>query len=126
MQWRRLLKVVVFVTGACGAGAALLLLALALAAWGRIVQGQTGLCLTAVGMLLFATPMMAFPFSRRVAKAALMLALAALAGVALWMSFLPQDGVASQPWVQAGAIAFAVLLVVRVHLGRRRERPSGH
>ncbi|WMJ69425.1 hypothetical protein [Stenotrophomonas sp. 24(2023)] len=118
VRWRPVLNLVALAMGTCAAGVGLLLVALAIS--GHAVQGRTGVYMAAATALLLSTPLLAFPFSRGVAKKALLLVLAALAGFALWVSFWPQEGVIVLPRVQAAAIAFAVLLAFRIYLGRGR------
>jgi hypothetical protein len=73
------------------------------------------------GFLSVAAPLLAFPFSLRLAKALVALVMLGLAVGTLWLAFQP-DLPSSHPWlVQAAAIAFAVMLFARVGLALRRK-----
>lgn len=122
MHGRALLTGAVALLGAVLAAMAVLMLATAVA--GQVAQGQTGWILQAIGLLLFAAPALVWPFSSRVARALLFLALSALALLALWLVFWPQ-GVPEVPVLtRIAVIAFAVLLVVRMGISARRSRTA--
>lgn len=122
MRGRALLTGAVALLGAVLAAMAVLMLATAVA--GQVAQGQTGWILQAIGLLLFSAPALAWPFSSRVARALLFLALSALALLALWLVFWPQ-GVPEVPVLtRIAVIAFAVLLVVRMWISARRSRTA--
>lgn len=117
MRYQRLINLMAILVGGCVAALGVLLLAIA--ASDNVSQGQTGLALSGTALLLVAAPVLAVPFSVRAAKWLLLLALACLAGLAIMLTFRPLPGVTPSPLVQGAAIAFAVLLVLRVFLGRR-------
>lgn len=122
MRYQRLLKVLVGLVGAVLA--ALGTLMLGIVASGNVSQGQAGIAFSGIGFLLAAAPALAAMFSVRIAKGLLLLAFACFAALAVRLSFWPQSGVTPTPLVQGAVIAFAVLLVVRVLLGRRRKSAS--
>ena len=76
-----------------------------------------------VGMLLVSTPFLAFPFSKRAAKGLSVVLLIMFAAVMLWVTFHPGQPATHPGIYQTGAIAFAVLLLARVGLALRRNRP---
>ncbi|UNK58375.1 hypothetical protein MNQ95_04550 [Pseudoxanthomonas daejeonensis] len=117
MRYQRLLKVLSGLAGAALAAVGVLLLAIL--ASGNVSQGQIGMALSGIGFLLAAAPALATPFSVRIAKGLLLLALACFAALSVWLSFWPQRGVTPTPLVQGAVIAFVVLLIVRVLVGRR-------
>jgi len=120
MRHRRLLNFLSGLVGIVIAATGVLLLAIVVS--GNVRQGQTGLALSGIGLLLAAAPAIVMPFSTRAAKWLLLLALACLAFLAIRLTFWPQNGITPTPLVQGAVIAFAVLLIVRVFLGRRRKR----
>ena len=122
MRYQRLLKVLVGLVGAVLA--ALGALMLGIVASGNVSQGQAGMVVSGVGFLVAAAPAIAAPFSARIAKGLLLLALACFAALAVRLTFWSQSGITPAPLVQGAVIAFAVLLVVRVFLGWRRKSAS--
>jgi hypothetical protein len=125
MRYQRLFKLLVAFAGAVIA--AMGGLTLAVAAFGGVSQGRAEAVLGGIGFLLVAAPAIAVPFSTRLARYLLVLALACFAAFAIKLAFWPQSGVtpAPAPAVQAAAMAFSMLLVLRVYLGRRSKR-AGH
>lgn len=122
MRGRALLTGAVALLGAVLAAMAVLMLAAAVA--GNVAQGQTGWVMQAIGLLLFSAPALAWPFSSRVARALLFLALSALALLSLWLVFWPQ-GVTQVPVLtRIAVIAFVVLLGVRMWISARRTRAA--
>ena len=117
MRYQRLINLLAILVGGCTAAIGVLLLAIAMS--GSFSQGQTGLAFSGTAFLLVAAPALAVPFSVRAAKWLLLLALACLAGLAIWLAFWPQADVTPTPLVQSAVIVFAVLLVLRMLLGRR-------
>src|SRR5690606_13814373 len=117
MRYRRLANFVVMLVG--GTLAAVGVLLLAIAAFGKGRLGQTGLSLSGMGFLFPAAPALAAPFSARLAKLLLLVAAACLATFAIRLTFWPQTGVSPTPLVKVAVVAFAVLLVLRVFLDRR-------
>lgn len=122
MRYQRLLKVLVGLTGAVLAAVGAFSLGIVVS--GNVGVGKAGMALSEIGSLLTAAPALAAPFSVRMARALLLLVLACFAALAVRLSFWPQGGIAPTPLVQGAAIAFAVLLVVQVLLGRRRKSVS--
>lgn len=121
MRARALLTGAVALLGAFLAAMGGLMLAAAFA--GNVAQGQTAWIAQAIGLLLFAAPALAWPFSSRLASILLFLALSALALLALWLVLWPQ-GVREVPALTRFAvIAFAVLLVVRMWIAARPKKP---
>lgn len=117
MHYQRLINLLAILVGGCMAAIGVLLLAIAMS--GSVNQAQSGLALSGTALLLVAATALAVPFSVRAAKCLLVLALACLAGLAIALTFWPQADVTPTPLVQGAVIAFAVLLVLRVFLGRR-------
>jgi lipopolysaccharide export LptBFGC system permease protein LptF len=74
--------------------------------------------------LLIAAPLLAFPFSSRVAKSLLVLAMFVLAFGMLWLAFQSNSSASHPALVQVAAIAFAVMLLARVVLVLRRKRSA--
>ena len=89
---------------------------------GDFVQGRPAAIWMGCSLMLAATPFLAFPFSRQLARAFLLLLLFALAGTFLWLVFDPANPVET-PWIYpAAALGFAVLLFARVGLAWFRGR----
>jgi hypothetical protein len=114
-----LTKVFSFLVGACIAllGVAWIFIATS----GAIKTGSVAGYIASAGFLLVAAPLLAFPFSVRVTKALLVLAMLALAFGMLWLTFQPNLPTNHPAVVQAAAIAFAVTLFARVGLAMRRK-----
>src|SRR4249919_742772 len=91
-------------------------LLLAVAAIGDFERGQPVAIAMGSGLLLAALPALIYPFSARLAKRLLVPLLFVLAAVLLWLVFRPSVPDARPGIYQAGAIAFAVLLLARVGL----------
>lgn len=119
MRYRRLVNFVIILIG--GTLAVVGVLLLAIAAFGDVRQGQSGLALGGMGFLLAAAPALAAPFAARLAKLLPFLAMACLAAFAVRLTFWPQAGVSPTPLVKVAVVAFAVLLVLRVLLGQRSK-----
>lgn len=120
MRYQRLINLFAIIGG--GGTALIGALLLAIAASGNVNEGQTGLAISGIGLLLVAAPAIAAPFSARIAKWLLLLALACFAVLTIRLTFWPQAGVTPTPPVQRAVIAFAALLVLRVFVGRRGKR----
>jgi len=117
-----LTKVFTFLVGACIA-----LLGVAwifIAASGAAKTGPVAGYVADAGFLLVAMPLLAFPFSVRVAKSLLVLVLFVFAFDALWLAFQPNLPTSHPALVQVAAIAFAVMLIARVGLVLRRKRSA--
>lgn len=121
MRNQRLMSFLATLVG--GVGVAMGLLLLAIVGSGNVIQGKAGLALSGAALLLLAAPFLAVPFSVRVAKWLTLLALACLASLSIRLVLWPQPGVAPTLLVQIAVIAFAALLVLRMFLSRRGNRP---
>ena len=122
MKLRTLTKVFIFLVGSCIA-----LLGLAwvfIEASGAVKTDQVAGYVAGAGFLLIAAPLLAFPFSTRVAKSLLVLAMFVLAFGMLWLAFQPNSPASHPALVQVAAIAFAVMLLARVVLVLRRKRST--
>jgi hypothetical protein len=119
MKLQTLSKAAAFLLGACVAllGA----VSIFVAASGAVHPSATFAYLSGVGFLLMAAPLVAFAFSRRLAKALLVLFLVALALAMLWLTFQPDRPVDHAAFAQVAAIAFAVMLLARVGLSWHRK-----
>ena len=117
MQLGKLVKAISFIAGValalCGFAA------IAMAASGAVTVGTTGAYVAGGSFLFAAAPLLAVPFSIRIAKVLGLLVLLAFAADVLWLAFgssLAPD----RNWkFQAAAIAFAGLLLFRLWLARR-------
>ena len=122
VKLRTLTKVFTFFVGACIA-----LLGVAwvfIAASGAVKTDPVAGYVAGAGFLLVAAPLLAFPFSTRVAKSLLVLAMFVLAFGMLWLAFQPNSPASHPALVQVAAIAFAVMLLARVVLVLRRKRSA--
>ncbi|WP_158881831.1 hypothetical protein [Rhodanobacter sp. L36] len=122
MKLRTLTKVVTFLVGTCIA--LLGVVWLLMAASGAVKTDPVAGYIAGVGFLLAAAPLLAFPFSTRVAKSLLVLATFVLAFGMLWLAFQPNSPTGHPAIVQVAAIAFAVMLLARVVLVLRRKRSA--
>jgi hypothetical protein len=120
MQLGKLAKAASLLTGTVLALFGVLFLVVA--AIGDFNQGRLVAIVMGSILLFAALPPLAYPFSARLAKLLLVLLLFASAAGLLWLVFRPAVPVARPGIYQAGAIAFAVLLLARVGLGLRRNR----
>lgn len=93
-----------------------------MAASGAVKTNPVSGYVAGAGFLLVAAPLLAFPFSTRVAKSLLVLAMFVLAFGMLWLAFQPNSPASHPALVQVAAIAFAVMLLARVVLVLRRKR----
>ncbi|MHC5149164.1 hypothetical protein [Stenotrophomonas rhizophila] len=123
MRKRRFVNILAMVGGVALAIYGVLILTIA--ATGNVIEGRAALACGGAGLLLVAAPLLALPFSARVAKALALLALVSFTVLAGWLAFWPQPGISPDPLVQTAVVAFAVLVAGRIHLARRR-RLSGH
>jgi hypothetical protein len=122
MKLRTLTKVFTFLVGAC---VALLGVAwVSIAASGGVKADPVAGYVAGAGFLLVATPLLTFPFSTRIAKSLLVLAMFVLAFGMLWLAFQPKSSASRPALVQVAAIAFAVMLLARVVLVLRRKRSA--
>ena len=120
MKVRTFTKGFTFLVGACIA-----LLGVTwvfLAASGAVKTDPVTSYVAGAGFLLVAAPILAFPFSARVAKSLLVFALFVFALGMLWLAFQPNLPASHPALVQVAAIAFAVTLLARVGLALRRKR----
>jgi hypothetical protein len=111
-----------FLVGLCLAAVGSFWLCLAVS--GAITTGASTGYVAGSGFLLVSAPLLAFPFSSRIATSLFVLALSALALGILWSAFQPELPSNHPALVQLAAIAFAVLLVARVGLALRRKRSA--
>lgn len=121
MQFRTVIKALSLL-----AGAGIFLLGvvwLVMAASGAVESGGDVAYVAGAGLLLVAAPLLAVPFSTRLAKSSAVLILAIFALGMLWLAFQPGDPNDRPVVAQVGAIAFAVLLFSRVGLALRRKDP---
>ena len=122
VKLRTLTKVFTFLVGMCIA-----LLGVAwvfIAASGAVKTDPVAGYVVGAGFLLVAAPLLVFPFSTRVAKSLLVLAMFVLAFGMLWLAFQPNSPASHPVVVQVAAIAFAVMLLARVVLVLRRKRSA--
>jgi hypothetical protein len=106
----------------CGlAIAALGFICLWIAASGALQPSPSVGYFAGAGFLVVAAPLLAFPFHRRAAKALTVIALLLFACTFMWLAFRPGQSIERPALVQAGAIAFVVLLVARVGLAWYRR-----
>jgi hypothetical protein len=122
MALRTFSKIFSFLLGACFASVGVLWIFTA--ASGAIKSGPVAGYVAGAGFLLVAAPLLAFPFSTRVAKLLLVLLMLLLAFSMLWLAFQPNLSSNNPALVQGGAIAFAVILLARVGLALRRKRSA--
>lgn len=122
MKRYTLIKGFTFLVGICLAALGAFWLFLAVS--GAITPGATAGYVAGSGFLLVSALLLAFPFSVRVAKYLLVLALSAFALGLLRSAFQPELRSNHPALVQVAAIAFAVLLVARVGLALRRKRSA--
>ena len=122
MKVRTLTKGFTFLVGACIA--LLGVTGVFLAASGAVKTDPIAGYVAGVGFLLVAAPLLAFPFSVRVAKSLLVFALFVFAIGMLWLAFQPNLPTNHPAFVQVAAIAFAVMLLARVGLALRRKRSA--
>lgn len=120
MRKRRFVNILAMVGGVALAIYGVLILTIA--ATGNVIEGRAALACGGAGLLLVAAPLLALPFSARVAKTLALLALVSFAVLAGWLAFWPQPGILPDPLVQTAVVAFAVLVAGRIHLARRRRR----
>ena len=120
MRKRRFVNILAMVGGLALAIYGVLILTIA--ATGNVIEGRAALACGGAGLLLVAAPLLALPFSARVAKTLALLALVSFAVLAGWLAFWPQPGISPDPLVQTAVVAFAVLVAGRIHLARRRRR----
>ncbi|HAU79417.1 MAG TPA: hypothetical protein DCW96_01910 [Stenotrophomonas sp.] len=120
MRKRRFVNILAMVGGVALAIYGVLILTIA--ATGNVIEGRAALACGGAGLLLVAAPLLALPFSARVAKTLALLALVSFAVLAGWLAFWPQPGISPDPLVQTAVVAFAVLVAGRIHLARRRRR----
>lgn len=116
---RRIANALALVIGGCTALIGVFMIAIAV--FGNMGLGRTGAGLAGGALLLIATPAIALPFSRPLAKGLLLLAVTALVVFAGVLCFWRQAGAAPSTAVQAAVIALAALLAFRVYLARRRR-----
>jgi hypothetical protein len=119
---RTLIKGFTFLAGACFA--ALGTFWLFLTASGVVTGDTLAGYMAGAGFLLVSAPLLAFPFSTRVAKFLLVSALSILALGVLWAAFQPELPSNHPAFIQLAAIAFVVLLAARVGLALRRKRSA--
>jgi hypothetical protein len=115
-------KVATFLIGACIALVGVIWIFIAIS--GAIKTGPVAGYVAGAGFLLIAAPLLAFPFSVRVTKSLLVLALLALAFGMLWLAFQPGLPAHHPALIRAAAITFVVTLLARVGLALRRKRPA--
>ena len=120
MKLRAFAKILSFLAGLCLAGLGVVWVFIA--ASGAVKANPFEGYFAGAGFLLVAAPLLAFPFSIRVAKALLAFVMVGLAVGMLWLAFQPDLPTTHPSLVQAAAIAFAVLLFARVGLALRRKR----
>jgi hypothetical protein len=122
VKLRTLTKVFTFLVGACIA--LLGVVWIFITASGTVKTDPVAGYVAGAGFLLVAAPLLAFPFSTRVAKSLLVLAMFVLAFGMLWLAFQPNSPASHPALVQVAAIAFAVMLLARVVLVLRRKRSA--
>jgi hypothetical protein len=122
VKLRTLIKVFTFFVGACIA--LLGVVWIFIAASGAVKTDPVASYVAGAGFLLAAAPLLAFPFSTRVAKSFLILATFVIAFGMLWLAFQPNSPANQPALVQVAAIAFAVMLLARVVLVLRRKRSA--
>ena len=122
MKLRTLTKVFTFLVGAFVA--LLGVVWVFVTASGAVKADPVAGYVASAGFLLIAAPLLAFPFSTRVAKSLLVLAMFVLAFGMLWLAFQPNSPASHPVLVQVASIAFAVMLVTRVVLVLRRKRSA--
>lgn len=122
MRKRRFVNILAMLGGVAFAIYGVLILTIA--ATGNVIEGRAALACGGAGLLLVAAPLLAVPFSARVAKAFALLALVCFAVLAVRLAFWPQSSIAPDPLVQTAVVAFAVLVVGRIYLARRRRLPD--
>jgi hypothetical protein len=119
MKLRALIKIIAFLIGillaSAGATGAYI------AASSGLKTGIAGSYLAASGFILVAAPFLASPFSTRLAKFLLVIAMFAFACGVLWLAFQPNLPSSHPATIQVAAIAFGVMLVARVGLALRRH-----
>ncbi|WP_147292958.1 hypothetical protein [Dyella psychrodurans] len=91
---------------------------------GAVKAGPVSGYAAGAGFLLVAAPLLAFPFSARIAKSLLVLAMFALAFGMLWLAFQPSLPINHPALVQAAAIVFGITVLARVGLALRRKRSA--
>jgi hypothetical protein len=95
-------------------------LVLFIAVSGDFVQGQTGAYVAGASCIAIATPLLLLPVYPRLATTLTFLALALFALGVLWTAF--GSGISTTLTFRASALAFGVLLLIRVGLFLRRRR----
>lgn len=95
---------------------------LAIISSGAVESGSNGMLTVAAAFALIAVPCFVTPFSLRWAKGLLVAVLALLALAALWAAFGSLPAIHAPAGFKIAAVAFAVLLALRVGLGWRRKR----
>jgi hypothetical protein len=92
---------------------------LALATSGAFVDGRAGAYVTSASLLAVAIPLLALPFSARIAKLVAFLVLVVFALAMLWAAFGSADTTSSLGF-QVAAIVFSVLLLLRGGMALRK------
>jgi hypothetical protein len=113
-------KVFSFLAGTCIA--LLGLVWVFIAASGAIHTSSAAGYVAGAGFLVVAAPLLAFPFSARVAKSLFVFVMVVLSLAMLWLAFQSNLPTAHTKLVQLASIAFAVMLLARVGLALRRKR----
>ncbi|WP_395117209.1 hypothetical protein ACFCQI_07585 [Rhodanobacter sp. FW102-FHT14D06] len=122
MKLRAFAKILSFLAGLCLAAVGVAWLFIASS--GAVKASPFAGYLVGAGFLSVAAPLLAFPFSIRVAKALVALVMVGLAVGMLWLAFRPDSPSSHPSLVQAAAIAFAVTLFARIGLALRRKRSA--
>jgi len=97
---------------------------LVLAASGAFVEGQAGAYLAGASLMAAAAPLLALPFSTRIAKVTTFVVLAGSALVMLWAAFGSTTTVPSVGF-QVAAVVFVLLLLFRVATALRKTPGVG-
>jgi hypothetical protein len=117
-MYRKFIKFIGFVAGLTFAATGVVMLFAA--ASGAVVKGQTGAYVMGLGWLATAVPLLVLPFSSRLAARIGAIVLAAFGLFALWVAF--GSRMPAPLSFQFAAVAFGMLLLVRVGLALRRKR----
>jgi len=96
------------------------MISMAMLGMGEVSRGASFMLAGSITAMISATPLLALPFSMRLARLAFVALLFLFAAGILWLVF---TSTRAQWTHQLAAIAFAVLLIIRVGL---KMRPSPH
>ena len=121
VQPRKIAKLISFFAGLALAIAGLVLVAIA--ASGAFSRGQSGAYIAGAALMAVAAPLISVPLSPRFAKFLALLVLAGFAFAMLWLGFISNSAMPSLSF-QVAAIAFVLLVLLRVVLVFRRKRPQ--